>query len=88
MAMLTLVLTRHGLTDRSIPEQHLGQKIDISINDAGRRQGFGADLEMGRRAGVDDQRLGVADVGEMGSELARLDQAPAGGAPADPAGRA
>ncbi len=36
--MLTLVLTRHGLTDRSTPEQHLGQRIDISINDAGRRQ--------------------------------------------------
>ena len=36
--MLTLVLTRHGLTDRSRPEQHLGQRIDISINDAGRRQ--------------------------------------------------
>jgi broad specificity phosphatase PhoE len=36
--MLTLVLTRHGLTDRSVPEQHLGQHIDISINDAGRRQ--------------------------------------------------
>ena len=36
--MLTLVLTRHGLTDRSRPEQHLGQKIDISLNDAGRRQ--------------------------------------------------
>lgn len=36
--MLTLVLTRHGLTDRSYPEQHLGQRIDISINDAGRRQ--------------------------------------------------
>lgn len=36
--MLTLVLTRHGLTDRSVPEQHLGQRIDISINDAGRRQ--------------------------------------------------
>jgi broad specificity phosphatase PhoE len=36
--MLTLVLTRHGLTDRSEPEQHLGQRIDISINDAGRRQ--------------------------------------------------
>lgn len=36
--MLTLVLTRHGLTDRSRPEQHLGQKIDISINAAGRRQ--------------------------------------------------
>jgi len=36
--MLTLVLTRHGLTDRSIPEQHIGQRIDISINAAGRRQ--------------------------------------------------
>jgi broad specificity phosphatase PhoE len=36
--MLTLVLTRHGLTDRSSPEQHLGQRIDISINEAGRRQ--------------------------------------------------
>jgi broad specificity phosphatase PhoE len=36
--MLTLVLTRHGLTDRSEPEQHLGQRIDISINTAGRRQ--------------------------------------------------
>lgn len=36
--MLTLVLTRHGLTDRSVPEQHLGQHIDISLSDAGRRQ--------------------------------------------------
>ncbi|MEO5964142.1 MAG: histidine phosphatase family protein [Candidatus Limnocylindrales bacterium] len=36
--MLTLVLTRHGLTDRSNPEQHLGQRVDISINGAGRRQ--------------------------------------------------
>ena len=36
--MLTLVLTRHGLTDRSSPEQHLGQRIDVSINEAGRRQ--------------------------------------------------
>ncbi len=36
--MLTLVLTRHGLTDRSEPEQHLGQRIDISLNDAGRTQ--------------------------------------------------
>ena len=36
--MLTLVLTRHGLTDRSDPEQHLGQKVDISINEAGRTQ--------------------------------------------------
>ena len=36
--MLTLVLTRHGLTDRSEPEQHLGQRIDISLNAAGTRQ--------------------------------------------------
>jgi broad specificity phosphatase PhoE len=36
--MLTLVLTRHGLTDRSEPEQHLGQRIDVALNAAGRRQ--------------------------------------------------
>jgi broad specificity phosphatase PhoE len=36
--MLTLVLTRHGLTDRSEPEQHLGQHMDVSLNEAGRRQ--------------------------------------------------
>ena len=36
--MLTLVLTRHGLTDRSEPEQHLGQRIDVSLNAAGRAQ--------------------------------------------------
>ncbi|MBP1704579.1 MAG: Phosphoglycerate mutase [Chloroflexi bacterium] len=36
--MLTLVLTRHGLTDRSEPEQHLGQGIDLGLSVAGRRQ--------------------------------------------------
>jgi len=36
--MLTLVLTRHGLTDRSVPEQHLGQHMDVSISEDGRRQ--------------------------------------------------
>jgi broad specificity phosphatase PhoE len=36
--VITVVLTRHGLTDRSEPEQHLGQHIDISLSDAGRRQ--------------------------------------------------
>jgi broad specificity phosphatase PhoE len=36
--VLTVVLTRHGLTDRSEPEQHLGQHIDLSLSDAGRRQ--------------------------------------------------
>jgi broad specificity phosphatase PhoE len=36
--VLTLVLTRHGLTPRSTPEQHLGQRIDIELSDAGRAQ--------------------------------------------------
>jgi broad specificity phosphatase PhoE len=36
--VLTLVLTRHGLTPRSKPEQHLGQKIDIGLSDEGRAQ--------------------------------------------------
>ena len=47
--MLTLVLTRHGLTERSEPEQHLGQHIDISLSDAGRRQ---AEALARRLAGV------------------------------------
>jgi broad specificity phosphatase PhoE len=37
VSMLTIVLTRHGLTDRSDPEQHLGQRIDIPLSEAGRR---------------------------------------------------
>jgi len=36
--MLTLVLTRHGMTTRSNPEQHLGQKIDVPLSAEGRRQ--------------------------------------------------
>ena len=52
--MLTLVLTRHGLTDRSEPEQHLGQRIDISINEAGRRQ---AEALARRLAGVQFDRV-------------------------------
>ncbi len=36
--MLTFVLTRHGLTDRSNPEQHLGQGIDVGLSAAGRTQ--------------------------------------------------
>jgi broad specificity phosphatase PhoE len=36
--MLTLVLTRHGLTSRSVPEQHLGQRIDVGLSEAGRSQ--------------------------------------------------
>ena len=45
--MLTVVLTRHGLTDRSEPEQHLGQHIDISLSGAGRRQAEALALRLG-----------------------------------------
>ena len=34
--MLTLLLTRHGRTDRSEPEQYLGQRIDAALSAAGR----------------------------------------------------
>lgn len=34
--MLTILLTRHGLTERSEPEQHLGQRIDAPLSEAGR----------------------------------------------------
>jgi len=51
--MLTLVLTRHGLTPRSSPEQHLGQRIDIALSEEGREQARAlgarlADVEFGR----------------------------------------
>lgn len=36
--MLTIVLTRHGHTDRSEPEQYLGQRIDIALSVRGREQ--------------------------------------------------
>jgi broad specificity phosphatase PhoE len=52
--VLTLVLTRHGLTDRSEPEQHLGQHMDVSLNAAGRRQ---ADALSRRLAGVRFDRI-------------------------------
>ena len=52
--MLTLVLTRHGLTDRSDPEQHLGQHIDIGLSEAGRGQ---ADALGRRLSGVAVERL-------------------------------
>lgn len=55
--MLTLVLTRHGLTDRSDPEQHLGQRIDVGLSAPGRDQAEA----LGRRlAGVAVERLVVS----------------------------
>lgn len=35
--MLTVLLTRHGHTDRSEPEQYLGQRLHASLTDRGRR---------------------------------------------------
>ena len=35
--MLTVLLTRHGHTDRSEPEQYLGQRVHASLTDRGRR---------------------------------------------------
>jgi probable phosphoglycerate mutase len=53
-SMLTIVLTRHGLTSRSEPEQHLGQRIDIGLSDAGRAQA----AALGQRlAGVTFERI-------------------------------
>jgi broad specificity phosphatase PhoE len=52
--VLTLVLTRHGLTDRSVPEQHLGQRIDAPLNAAGRRQASQLAVRLG---GIDFDRV-------------------------------
>lgn len=35
-AVLTILLTRHGRTARSEPEQYLGQHVDVALSDAGR----------------------------------------------------
>lgn len=52
--MLTLLLTRHGHTDRSEPEQYLGQKIDAALSVRGRRDA----RKLARRlADVDIQRV-------------------------------
>ena len=36
--VLTLVVTRHGLTTRSVPEQHIGQRVDVPLSTQGLRQ--------------------------------------------------
>jgi ribonuclease H / adenosylcobalamin/alpha-ribazole phosphatase len=63
-AMLTLVLTRHGLTPRSLPEQHLGQRVDVELSDEGRAQ---AGALAARLAGVAFERV-------VSSPLARARQ--------------
>jgi broad specificity phosphatase PhoE len=59
--VLTLVLTRHGLTPRSKPEQHLGQTIDVPLSEAGREQA----------AALRDRLAGVAFDRVFSSPLAR-----------------
>ena len=66
--MLTLVLTRHGATERSEPEQHLGQRIDIELSAAGRE----AAVALGRRLeGVTFDRI-IASPLRRAQETARL----------------
>ncbi len=66
--MLTIVLTRHGSTLRSDPEQHLGQGIDIPLSEAGRA----AASALGRRLrGVDFDRV-IASPLKRASETASL----------------
>jgi broad specificity phosphatase PhoE len=66
--VLTLILTRHGATDRSNPEQHLGQRIDIPLSEAGRA----AAQALGRRLeGVRFDRI-IASPLRRAQETARL----------------
>ncbi len=52
--MLTLVLTRHGFTDRSDPIQFLGQRLDVPLSERGR----GEAALLGRRlAGIPFDRV-------------------------------
>ena len=52
--MLTLVLTRHGHTDRSEPDQYLGQTIDIPLSSRGRAD---AERLRDRLAGIPFDRV-------------------------------
>jgi broad specificity phosphatase PhoE len=66
--VLTVVLTRHGGTTRSNPEQHLGQHLDVPLSDEGRAQA----AALGRRlAGVAFERV-VASPLRRAVETARL----------------
>lgn len=62
------MLTRHGGTTRSKPEQHLGQHLDVPLSDDGRAQA----AALGRRlAGVTFERV-VASPLRRAVETARL----------------
>ncbi len=66
--MLTVVLTRHGATDRSHPEQYLGQRIEAHLTEEGRA----AARALGERlASVTFERV-IASPLERALETARL----------------
>lgn len=83
--MLTVVLTRHGLTDRSDPEQHLGQGLDIGLSDAGRAQAGALAARIGherfdrivssplRRAIETAERVAGDRVVDLDARLAEMD---------------
>ena len=52
--MLTVLLTRHGHTDRSTPEQYLGQRIHAVLTERGRRD---AEMLAERLEGVEVDRI-------------------------------
>ncbi len=58
------------------------RKTHHVLADAGGGERRGVELLMRRAGGMDHQRLGVADIGEMGDQLQAVDEAPAGGAAA------
>lgn len=69
--MLTLILTRHGHTDRSEPEQYLGQSVPASLTERGRRD---AQALADRLDGVAIERVVSSPLGramETASILAR-----------------
>jgi hypothetical protein len=51
------------------------RKANRPFGDAGFLEVVRRHPEMRRRGRMDDERLGVADIGEMGKELERLDEA-------------
>jgi broad specificity phosphatase PhoE len=58
--MLTVLLTRHGHTDRSTPEQYLGQRIQASLTERGRAD---AAALAERLAGVQVDRIITSPLG-------------------------
>lgn len=66
--MLTVLLTRHGETDRSHPEQYLGQRLDAHLTAVGCRA---ARALAGRLTGVEIARV-ISSPSDRAVETARL----------------